>query len=89
MYIACPKCDWRPDHFAQWSCSCGRQWNTFETRGVCPRCSKQWKMAQCSTQDGCGEWSDHEEWYHEDDELTVAEYVADPSRLLRMSNGRE
>jgi len=33
---------------------------TFETRGRCPECSKQWQRTACLR---CGEWSPHESWY--------------------------
>lgn len=36
-------------------------WNTFDTRGVCPNCDKQWKDTQCLE---CHRWSPHEDWYH-------------------------
>lgn len=80
MYFACPKCDWRPDAGSLWSCSCGHAWNTFQTRGVCPACARVWKDTQCPA---CGQWSAHEDWYHDDDGLTVEEYLADPSTVTR------
>ncbi len=73
MYIACPKCDWRPDASARWGCTCGQVWNTFETHGVCPGCGKAWKVTQCHV---CHQWSDHEDWYHDDDDPTVEEYLS-------------
>jgi hypothetical protein len=77
MYIACPKCDWRPSGDHRWRCSCGHIWNTFQTHGVCPKCGRRWKTTQCTvpSQGGCRQWSDHEEWYHEDEGLTVEEYL--------------
>lgn len=84
MYIACPKCDWRPDASDRWQCSCGHVWNTFQTHGVCPACGKAWQETQCLA---CGQWSDHEEWYHEDDGLTVEEYLADPARIKERTPG--
>jgi len=75
MYIACPKCDWRPTPDVLWSCSCGHLWHTFDTHGVCPGCGKVWKETQCHIFPGCGQWSDHEDWYHEDDDLTLEEYL--------------
>ena len=77
MYIACPKCDWRPDAACLWQCLCGHCWNTFLTHGVCPACGKAWKQTQCQR---CIQWSDHEDWYHDDDGLTVEEYIAQPER---------
>ncbi len=81
MYIACPKCDWQPEPNDQWLCTCGHRWNTFETHGVCPACSRVWTETQCHVLDGCGQWSDHEEWYHDDDDLTVADYLDNPRRV--------
>ncbi len=78
MYIACPRCDWRPTPDVQWACDCGHRWHTFATHGVCPACGKRWTVTQCGP---CGAWSDHEDWYHDDDGgLTVEEYLADPRR---------
>jgi hypothetical protein len=34
MYIACPKCDWRPDGGAYWVCTCRHVWDTFGKRPV-------------------------------------------------------
>jgi len=81
MYIACPKCDWRPQPADLWTCTCGHQWHPFLTHGVCPACGKVWKETQCHAGIGCGQWSDHEDWYHEDDGLTVEQVIAHPERL--------
>jgi hypothetical protein len=61
--IFCPKCTWRPQASDRWAClpSCGTEWNTFWTRGVCPGCGQQWTETQCLE---CGEFSPHEAWYH-------------------------
>jgi hypothetical protein len=82
MYVACPKCDWRPDAQSLWQCTCGHQWNTFQTHGVCPACGKVWKMTACSRYDGCGQWSDHEDWYHDDAAPTVEEFLENPKRIV-------
>ncbi len=60
--IRCPVCHWCPQRFDTWRCDpgCGHVWNTFETRGRCPECSKQWQRTACLR---CGEWSPHESWY--------------------------
>lgn len=29
--IRCPLCGWMPRNEDRWSCSCGHQWNTFDT----------------------------------------------------------
>jgi hypothetical protein len=81
MYVACPKCDWHPRQSDQWSCACGHVWHTFETRGICPACGRIYEYTQCSAEYGCGQWSDHEDWYHDEHELTVGEYIADPGRV--------
>ena len=36
--IRCPLCGWSPRKDDVWSCTCGHEWNTFETGGVCPAC---------------------------------------------------
>lgn len=64
MKIWCPKCQWQPLPTSLWSCTCGNTWNTFDTRAICPSCAKKWEVTQCLS---CGEYSPHEEWYHDDD----------------------
>lgn len=63
--IRCPKCDWQPAREDQWSCApgCGHVWNTFDTRGVCPGCDKQWVQTMCLR---CDVWSAHDDWYEEE-----------------------
>jgi hypothetical protein len=78
MYIACPKCDWRPEPDNAWECECGHVWNTFETCGVCPVCEHEWDDTICPA---CMQSSSHEDWYHFDNDLTVADYVANPSLI--------
>lgn len=60
--IRCPVCEWQPQRKDRWSCApvCGHVWNTFETEGRCPRCSRQWEHTQCLN---CGSWSPHRDWY--------------------------
>jgi hypothetical protein len=58
--IRCPKCQWRPEADARWSCRCRHLWNTFETRGLCPACGYQWTATACLR---CGQMSPHSEWY--------------------------
>jgi len=43
-----------------WGCTCGHQWHTFDTGGVCPGCIKQWHSTQCHQ---CKGWSAHSDWY--------------------------
>jgi hypothetical protein len=61
--IRCPACAWQPAPADTWNCNpggCGHTWNTFETRGVCPACSRQWRETACLR---CGVWTPHEDWY--------------------------
>jgi hypothetical protein len=77
MYIACPKCDWRHDGLTHWTCTCGHEWDTFATHGVCPNCGKVWTMTRCvgAGYGGCSQWSDHEDWYHDEEAPTIDEYL--------------
>jgi hypothetical protein len=64
--IYCPKCEWRPQADSRWLCTrrmggCGHVWNTFDTRGVCPRCNFSWEITACLS---CKQFSLHESWYH-------------------------
>ena len=77
MYIACPKCDWRPGAGDLWQCVCSHTWNTFQTRGVCPACGKIWRQTQCLA---CHQWSEHEDWYRGDDGVVIEKYVVEPER---------
>lgn len=58
--IRCPLCRWHPAPSDRWACRCGEVWNTFETRGLCPRCAHQWTRTACLS---CHQWSRHEDWY--------------------------
>lgn len=75
--IFCPKCHWLPRKNDKWHCEpgCGHAWHTFDTRGQCPRCLKQWRQTQCWR---CTEFSAHDSWYHEDpEELARLNRLAD------------
>lgn len=66
LRIRCPVCQWQPSSHDRWSCNpngCGFVWNTFDTHGVCPSCSREWTMTSCLN---CGVWSPHDDWYEED-----------------------
>jgi hypothetical protein len=58
--IRCPLCGWSPHKEDHWSCTCGHEWNTFDTGGVCPACLHQWTETQCLS---CSRWSAHSLWY--------------------------
>jgi hypothetical protein len=61
--IRCPICAWIPTKADAWCCApqgCGHVWNTFETRALCPGCSKQWTYTECLR---CSTASPHEAWY--------------------------
>jgi hypothetical protein len=70
LQIFCPLCGWRPEQTSRWVCTrklggCGNAWNTFDTRGVCPKCSWHWVITQCLA---CQQFSPHEAWYHDPSE---------------------
>lgn len=69
--IRCPHCKWRPGRKSLWTCmpagapehfsgGCGRSWNTFDTKGLCPGCSYRWRHTMCLQ---CGQWALHGDWY--------------------------
>ena len=58
--IRCPLCGWSPRKEDKWFCTCGYEWNTFDTGGVCPACLHQWAETQCLS---CSRWSRHSDWY--------------------------
>jgi hypothetical protein len=64
--IRCPQCAWEPAPFDRWSCipGCGHVWNTFDTSGLCPGCSKRWTHTACLR---CNAWSPHDDWYDSDE----------------------
>ncbi len=70
--IYCPRCAWRPRSTDLWLCSrqiggCGHLGNTFDTRGVCPKCSWKWEITACHS---CKQFSLHEHWYHDPQPLS-------------------
>ena len=70
LTIYCPRCHWKPDGKIHWMCSCGCQWNTFDTAAVCPQCPRRWRNTACpdGPAGGCGRMSPHIDWYHGLDE---------------------
>jgi uncharacterized C2H2 Zn-finger protein len=77
--IRCPKCDWEPDAGSRWRCSCGHTWNTFDTGGRCPKCSKVWEDTQCLSWE-CHKWSPHLHWYENLDRVVkeIEEVLTEP-----------
>ncbi|SKC78971.1 protein of unknown function [Ohtaekwangia koreensis] len=71
--IQCPRCEWQPDGEKHWACGCGYSWNTFETKGKCPSCKKQWADTRCP---GCGQMSPHKDWYKTPEEIEAVEKSA-------------
>ncbi|HXV59552.1 MAG TPA: hypothetical protein VEK15_02575 [Vicinamibacteria bacterium] len=63
--IRCPRCVWEPERDSLWMCTCLYVWNTFDTRGKCPGCGRQWMETCCLR---CHEWSPHGDWYADEDE---------------------
>ena len=46
--FACPSCKTAPPAGEFWKCgNCGQQFDTFQTRGLCPRCATQFPMTKC------------------------------------------
>jgi hypothetical protein len=37
-------------------------WDTFSTRGICPKCGWKWEITRCHS---CKQFSPHEDWYHD------------------------
>jgi len=58
--ICCPKCKWEALEEPLWMCTCGHEWDTFATGGVCPACNTKWKDTDCIA---CGKSSPHTKWY--------------------------
>jgi len=70
--IRCPLCRWQPNAASRWFCSdfnshdgCGTEWNTFDTRGICPGCKYRWHWTDCLR---CFRSSPHEAWYADEND---------------------
>ena len=74
--IQCPACEWQPDGKKNWGCSnCGHVWDTFTTRGVCPKCKTKFETTWCP---GCGQSTPHTDWYKTAEQLAAIERDGDP-----------
>ncbi len=73
--IQCSVCEWNPDGGKHWSCSCGYLWNTFETKGKCPKCKTQWEDTRCIS---CGQSTPHQDWYKTKEDLARIEKNGNP-----------
>jgi hypothetical protein len=58
--IRCPLCGWSRRKEDKWFCTCGFEWNTFDTGGVCAACLHQRRETQCLS---CSRWSPHSDSY--------------------------
>ena len=57
----CPGCGWIPDGSPFWECGkCSEEYDTFASRGKCPKCSKEATLTQCV---GCGKRDRHESFW--------------------------
>ena len=70
LITQCSECEWRPDGEKHWACSCGHKWNTFDTKGKCPKCKTQWENTWCP---GCGNSTPHKDWYMTTEEIEQIE----------------
>ena len=57
--IRCPLCGWSPRKEDKWFCTCGHEWNTFDTGGVRPAFINGLKLSAYLAADG----SPHSDWY--------------------------
>ncbi len=57
---ACPTCKTAPPVGEFWKCGkCGQQFDTFQTRAICPRCATQFPVTKCMD---CGAVHPMNEW---------------------------
>ena len=70
--IFCPACSYKPRAEDRWACmpSCGTDFHTFWTGGICPGCGYAWTKTQCPA---CGVLSPHKAWYHWPEQAEQAE----------------
>ena len=56
----CPNCHTKPLLGERWRCDlCGQPFDTFQTQGVCPHCSKHFPQTMCGD---CGKFYSMNEW---------------------------
>jgi Zn-dependent protease with chaperone function len=79
MNVSCPRCLWKPKGGELWTCTCGHHWDTFATRGTCPRCGKRWGVTVCLR---CHQASAHDSWYADEREALIARLEALARRNL-------
>jgi len=80
LRIQCPICEWNPDGEKHWTCSCGHKWNTFKTKGKCPKCKTQWKETSCP---GCGKNTPHIDWYKTEEEMNGVKNTVDQKLRIK------
>jgi predicted amidophosphoribosyltransferase len=57
----CPSCQTAPPVGAWWTCSaCGKPFDVFESKAVCPHCNARFDGARCLD---CGETHPMSEWH--------------------------
>lgn len=84
--IMCPKCEWKPAGDELWTCSCGHRWHTFDTKGICPKCKKDWQTTTCLA---CHSKFIKAKWYHTEEDAKLIISTFDPvlrARKLRIEN---
>jgi Zn-dependent protease len=58
--FSCPRCKSAPPVGELWKCGkCGRSFDTFQTRGVCPYCAAQYPVTRCPD---CGAVNPMSDW---------------------------
>lgn len=78
LIIQCSSCEWNPDGKKHWACSCEYKWDTFKTKGKCPKCKTQWEDTRCPA---CGKSTPHSNWYKTKEEIDLIESSGD--QILR------
>jgi Zn-dependent protease len=58
--FACPRCKAAPPVGDFWRCACGQMFDTFATRGRCPRCGRTFQVTACNN---CSQPGPHTAFY--------------------------